>query len=358
MEQVEKKGPKRYRVLVITLNMVLGLLLYWFLGFVMDDISQQPGPDIQRIQQKYQDPALVNEDKQINEELQKLNNKITEQQQQQKILETSITSYRDTMNQLLDLQKVSIQKGVGVPEASQKNLQDVTDLYLNYQKQFQDLNNSITKANLKVQGLQNKVQEIDSKLSKQNEAAAQEYQRLWEKHKWAMAGLQLLVLLPLLLITFYLFRKYRESPYKSMIIAIGIAVFFKISMVMHSYFPSYLFKYLLVLALIYITAKILITKLRMIASPNRPWLEKQYSEAYQKNLCPICRFSIKPSISKFFMVENKNIVPAANYHYLNKVSAYTCPCCGTLLFDQCTSCSHLKYSLLGYCDSCGIHGTG
>ena len=137
MEQVEKKGPKRYRVLVITLNMVLGLLLYWFLGFVMDDISQQPGPDIQRIQQKYQDPAFVNEDKQINEELQKLNNKITEQQQQQKILETSITSYRDTMNQLLDLQKVSIQKGVGVPEASQKNLQDVTDLYLNYQKQFQ-----------------------------------------------------------------------------------------------------------------------------------------------------------------------------------------------------------------------------
>ena len=354
MEQItEKKGPRGYRFLVMTLNVVLGLLIYWLLGFVMDDISDQPGPNLQEIQKKYQDPILVKEETTINKQLQKRSSTISEQQQQQKILETSINSYRDTMNQLLDLQKASIQKGVTFSPESQKNLQDVTALYLDYQKQFQDLNSSITKDNLEVQRLQNRVQEIDSKLALQNEQAYKEYNSLWVKHNWAMAGLQLLVLIPLLLITAYLFRTYRESPYKPIIISVGIAVFAKIAMVMHDYFPSYLFKYLLILALIYCTARILIAKLRLIASPNRPWLEKQYSEAYQKNHCPICQFPIKPSISKFFITDNKKTVSTPNYHYLDAVKEYTCPCCGKLLFGACSKCSHLKYSLLTYCDSCG-----
>ena len=349
----EKKGPRGYRFLVLTLNIVLGILIYWLLGFVMDDISDQPGPVRYEIEKKYQDPALVKEETAINAQIQKRTNTINEQQQQQKILETSINSYRDTMNQLLDLQKASIQKGISFSPESEKNLQDVTALYLNYQKQFQDLNNSITKDNLEVQRLQNRIQEIQSKLSIQNEQADKEYNSLWIKHNWAMAGLQLLVLIPLLLITAFIYRKYRESPYKAIIIAVGVAVFFKISMVMHNYFPSYIFKYLLILALIYITGRLLISKLRMIAAPNRPWLDKQYSEAYQKNTCPICQFAIKPSISKFFITENKKTLPIPDYHYLDAVDAYSCPCCGSLLFEKCSSCSHLRYSLLSYCDSCG-----
>lgn len=354
MEQdIEKKGPRGYRFLVITLNVVLALLVYWFLGFIMDDISNQPGPDLQQIQKKYQDPALVKDEKTINDKIQERLNTINEQQQQQKIIETSIHSYRDTMNQLLDLQKASIQKGVTFSEGSEKNLQEVTNLYLNFQKQFQDLNSSITKANLEVQQLQNKVRDIDTKLSKQNEEGTKEYNNLWTQHNWIMAGLQLLILIPLLLISFYVFRKYKESPYKTMIIAIGVAIFFKIAMVMQNYFPSFIFKYILVLVLIYLTAKILISKLRMMSTPNRSWLDKQYSESYQKGKCPMCEFSIKPSISKFFITENKNTIPSSNYHYLDNVSDYTCPCCGELLFEKCNNCSQVRYSLLSYCDSCG-----
>ena len=58
-----KQGPKGYRYLVMALNVVLGLLLYWLLGFVMDDISNQPGPQLQEIQKKYQNPALVSDKK-------------------------------------------------------------------------------------------------------------------------------------------------------------------------------------------------------------------------------------------------------------------------------------------------------
>jgi hypothetical protein len=349
-----KKGPKKFRFFVILLNIIFGLLIYWLLGFLMDDISQQPGPSLSDIQKKYQNPTWVNEKKTYTKQLTTLSSTIDQQQQQQGILATSINSYRDTMNQLLDLQKASIQKGMVFSPESQKNLQNVTNLYLNYQKQFQELNNSITQANLNVQQLQNKIKELDEQLSKQNEAADKEFEAEWVKHNWAMAGLQLIVLIPLLLITVYLLKTYGKSVYRPMILAAGIAIFFKIAIVMHDYFPSNLFKYLLILALIYVIAQVLISKLRMISAPNPPWLEGQYREAYQKNQCPVCEFSIKPGISKFFSSEEKNYTPLSDHSYLDQVDNYTCPSCGKLLFEQCTQCSHLRYSLLGYCDFCGV----
>ncbi len=355
-QTIKKKGPRGYRLLVMALNGLFGLLLYWLLGFIMEDISNQPGPNLQILQKKYQDSILVQEEETINESLEKSTNTVSEQQQQLKNLEASIASYRDTMNQLLDLQKASIQKGVVFSSESQKNLHDVTVLYLNHQKHFQDLNNAIISGNLEVQQLQNRLQEISSKLDNQKEKAYREYNSLWAKHNWAMAGLQLLSLIPLLLVAFYLVRKYKKSPYKTMFITAGIAVFVKISMVMHNYFPSYLFKYLLISALIYCTAKLLVTKLRLLAAPNRPWIEQQNSEAYQKNQCPQCQFPIRPSIAKFFCNEAKNTLFTSDSHYLESVEGYTCPCCGQLLFNKCSSCSHLKYSLLSYCDSCGSKG--
>ena len=348
----EKKGPKGHRALVITLTILLGLLIYWLLGFVMDDIGNQAGPSLQEVQKKYQDPTLVKNKESFNHQLDKLVAKVDQQKQQQDILQTSINSYRDTMNQLLDLQKASIQKGITFSPESEKNLQQVTSLYLNYQNQFQDLNSSITKDNLARQQLQNQLNDIDRQLDKQNQKAEKEYNDLWVRHNWAMAGLQLLVLIPLLLISAYLFRRYRNSMYKPLIMASGIAVFYKIYEVMHYYFPSYIFKYILVFALIYFTAQTLISRLRMVVTPKPDWLQKQYREAYQKVQCPICQFPIKPGFTKFVTVEKGANPPLTNSN-LHGINRYTCPGCGEELFTQCTHCSHIRYALLPYCDFCG-----
>jgi predicted RNA-binding Zn-ribbon protein involved in translation (DUF1610 family) len=355
MDEVnEKKGTKGYRFLMVLLYAVLGLLLFWFLGFMMNDIGNQPGPSLTEIQKSIQDPVLVKDKERLNNQLKQRINTIDERHQQQTILQTSITSYRDTMNQLLDLQKASIQKGMTLSPESQKNLQNVTDLYLDYQKQFQDLNNAITADNLQVQQFKNQIKEIDEKLTLQNEKANLEYSNQWVKHNWAMAGLQLLILIPLLLITAFLFKKYRKSVYKSMILTAGIAIFLKIALVMHDYFPSYLFKYLLILALIYTTIRVLLSMLRMMTAPKPAWLQKQYREGYDKAQCPTCQFSIKPSISKFFYPEKKGNFLVPDYTYLNAVTDYTCPSCGEVLFEKCGNCSHPRYALLHYCDTCGV----
>lgn len=349
------KGPKGHRAFVMILTILLGLLIYWFLGFLLDDISDQPGPSLQEIQKKYQDPSLIKNKETSNEKMNKLIIILEEQQQQQTILQTSINSYRDTMDQLLDLQKASIQKGIPFAAAAQKNVQQITNLYLDYQKQFQDLNNSITKNNLEKQQLQNQINAIDNQLEKQNKLAYKEYNVQLIKHNWTIAGSQLLILIPLLLITTFLIKTYKTNLYQPMFIAIGIAIFCKIALVMHDYFPSYIFKYLLILALIYITSVTLIAKLKMFVTPKPSWLQKQYREAYQKTQCPLCQFPIKPGISKFFTVKQQgNNSPLTYSSYLDKIDTYTCPGCGELLFEQCTHCSSVRYSLLKYCDFCGI----
>src|SRR5436305_3459807 len=68
----EKKEPKKLLNFVLALTIVFALLIYWFLGFLMEDISSQPGPFLEVLQKKYQDPLLVKERDAINKQLNKL----------------------------------------------------------------------------------------------------------------------------------------------------------------------------------------------------------------------------------------------------------------------------------------------
>lgn len=43
-QAVANKGPFRHRVLVMLFTGMLTLLVYWLLGFFMQDIDRWPGP--------------------------------------------------------------------------------------------------------------------------------------------------------------------------------------------------------------------------------------------------------------------------------------------------------------------------
>lgn len=348
----ERKGSSGYRFLVLILNIVLGILVYWLLGFVIDDIGNQPGPDYAQIKKQYQEPRLVKEKETLDENYATLSQAIDVQAKQQALLQNNINSFRDTMNQLLDLQKASVQKGASFSAESQQNLAVATKQYLDSQRSFQDLNNEIAKSNAQAQGIASKLKSLDVTLSKQAEKADKTYQSLATRHNLAMAGLKLLVLVPLLIIVAYIFKRYRTSIYKPMILAVGIAIIVKIAMVMHEYFPSRFFKYILILALIYIIGRALISLLKNVAKPQLNWLLKQYREAYEKLLCPICQFRIQPSVLKF-LPQNKQRDTDEEVEYLAKVDQYNCPSCGERLYEKCSVCNHTRHSLLMYCDYCG-----
>lgn len=326
-----QKGPATYRILILFLNITLALLIYWLLGFILKDISNQPGPSWQKIQTANQDPVLVKQNTELLKQQSDLFQKESQLQKKQHLLKDSISSFRDTMNQLLDLQK-----NKNFSEKTQQNLSTATQLYLENQQQFQLVTNSLSETSDQLQQIQNQLMTVNLKLNEQTQLANQQYNAELLKHNLKLASLKLMVLIPLLLITAYFFKKYRRSVYISMISAIGIAIILKIIMVMHEHFASEFFKYILIVLLIVLVARALQNLLRMLVSPKASWLQKRYREAYKKLECAICDYPVQPLDRE-----------------MKEIAQYACPSCGTKLLEKCNQCQHVRHSLLGFCEYCG-----
>ena len=58
MTKSTRKGPIILRLLVLGFSVVFGLLFFWLLGFVMDDIGAWPGPDLSELEDRLLDKSL------------------------------------------------------------------------------------------------------------------------------------------------------------------------------------------------------------------------------------------------------------------------------------------------------------
>src|SRR5206468_11254740 len=95
--------------------------------------------------------------------------------------------------------------------------------------------------------------------------------------------------------------------YAPLIYALSIALMLKVALVMHEYFPSRYFKYVLILVCLAVVLRVLVYLLRMIAFPKRDWLLKQYREAYEAFLCPICEYPIRRGPLKYLFWNRRSI---------------------------------------------------
>ncbi len=354
-ETQQTKGPASQRFWILILNIALAILVYWLLGFILDDIGNQPAPAWKKTLAQFQDQTLVKQNEPLLSKETEYSKQVDLLRKKQDLLQTSISSYRDTMNQLLDLQKASTQKGAAISATAQQNLDNATKLYLQGQQQFQTLNNSIAEANDEWQQTRKKSDAIADTLNEQAKKGYETYDKQLLHHNLKIAALKLLVLIPLLLITAYFFIKKRHSIYARMIAAVGFAIIAKIVVVMHEHFPARIFKYLLILVLIFLVVRALITLLRRINSPKIDWLLKQYKAAYKNLFCPICEYPIHPDALKYSAVlqSNVNNITFADSNRLHNIEKYSCPSCGTGLYRKCEVCEHTRHTLLPFCENCG-----
>jgi len=153
--------------------------------------------------------------------------------------------------------------------------------------------------------------------------------------------------------------KKRSKAYGPIIYAMFIAVFLKISLVAHEYFPRKYFKYIAILVIIGIVLKLLVYLLKRVVSPKKTWLVKQYQEAYDKSLCPICGKPIRIGPLRYAIGgKGKGLVLAGQGIEASKQQVYTCPSCGTELYEKCNKCSDIRHSLLPFCEHCGNEKSG
>jgi hypothetical protein len=336
-------------------SLALGLLVYWLLTFIVDDIATWPGPDYPALEQQMLDPALVREQREIEVQTEDVQRQIGEREGRQRLLRDSTQSSERTMNQLLEIHRLGLEKNVEPTEAEQQALAEAEQRFLDNQTQYQQLNTELVQLNDQLRGLERRRAALEERLRAARRPIQEEFQRLRHRHELKLAAVKLAVLLPLSLIALALFLKRRHGIYAPLIYAFGIALAAKVAVVMHQHFPTRYFKYILILAALAMVIRILVYLLRRLAQPGRGYLLKQYREAYERFFCPICEYPIRRGPLKFVFWSRRSI---KKLHFPPPSQApsdepYTCPACGTQLFETCPSCGKVRHSLLPVCTVCG-----
>lgn len=355
MPKPAPKGPWFQRFLVRLFTVVFGILTYWLLGFVIDDIGGWPGPSYEEVERRMLDPALTREAARLEAALADVQREISAQQARQNILRDSTTNAQTTMNQLLEFQRLSLEKNVTPTEEEQLALAESQKRFLANQAQYQQLTEQIAGLQEQLRSLQDAQRANTSQLEEAGRPIQAEFSRLRRNHDLLIAAVKLAVLTPLLIAGVWLFLHRRESIYLPLVVAFGIAVAAKVMLVMHEYFPTRYFKYVLILTFLAIVTKALVSLIRTIAFPRPELLLKQFREAYEAFLCPICSYPIRRGPLRYLFwtrrsIKKLHVPPLADNQ---PDQPYSCPACGTQLFEECSACHHVRHTLLPTCEHCG-----
>ena len=358
MDVVRNKGPWTYRVLVWGFTFALAVLCFWLSGFVLDDIGAWPGPNDQELERAMLDPQLSADADSLTERIGETRHGIERDTKRQEVLLQSTQAAQRTMGQLLDFQRLAIEKGVNPTPEEQKALADSQQIFLDNQRRYQELNQQIERVENERDGLEGRQRDLQERLVAARKPIDEEFGRLWQAHNWKIAVAKLALLLPLLAIAAVLFLKGRASLYAPLVYAFGGAILLQTGLVLNEYFPSYYFKYILIGAALVAVLKVLVYLVRLMAHPKSDWLVRQYRDAYERFLCPVCEYPIRRGPLKYLFwtwrtAKKLPQVPLST----GAEEPYTCPMCATRLFEECPACHAQRHTLLPACEHCGATRT-
>lgn len=355
--ETKSKGTGFQRFAIRAFTLILAILFYWLLGFLVEDIESMPGhyPNLNVIERQYISQELSDKQIDLRKQISNFSQQIENQSEKQRNLADSSNNLQQTMNQLLELQKSGLEKGVHLSDTEQANFATTLNLFLENQKNYQEINQTLSALLEQKQKLESEQARIQQEISIQREPAYEEYKRLQDHYLLNLAFYQLAILLPILLVATLLAVKMRSSIYFPPFLAFASAAFLKVVFIIHDYFPNRYSKYIFTLALLLVVGMLLIRFIKAIANPKPQSLARQYREGYERFLCPVCEYPIRTGPRRFLFwtrgTVNKLVVPADKGAAEEEV--YSCPACGAGLFEICPTCQKVRHALLPHCVHCG-----
>jgi len=354
-EVTKNKGPWRHRVLVGLFTILFASFVFWLLGFAVDDIGSLPGPSRENVESGLLSKEALTQRDNVNRQLDDVKRSLAAQKERQALLRDSTGRYEETLRQLIEMQRMTAQKGLPLPPPQQRALAESANLFLENQQQDQTFYREIEKLIERERELEDENRGIQGKLDEQEKLVDQELERLGRRHDHKIAGLQLLLLVPLLVCVGLIISKKRAGIYGPLVYGASAAILCQTVLVIHEHFPTRYFKYVLLSAAILITGYILVWLLRVMRKPKQSFLLKQYRDAYEAFFCPICDYPIRRGPRRYLFWTRRTVGRVGSSAPLEQADeeAYSCPSCGSRLFEPCTTCKAIRHSLLPFCESCG-----
>ena len=182
------KGPWIHRFMIYFFTVVLAVLVFWVLGFLVEDVESIQGPQYPEIEKRYVDQDLVARTKALMAEITDVDRAISNKREEMRIVSDSSQNLQNTINQLIELQKLAVQRSVSLSEKEQANLSESLALFLESQKRYQVHNNELSQLTDRKRSLESERTAIEKEIAAQRVPAREEYQALREKHDLRLAG--------------------------------------------------------------------------------------------------------------------------------------------------------------------------
>lgn len=347
------RGSLGQRIVIGLLSLVFAVLFFWLLNFITQDIARRPGPDYGKVQDKYVEPSLFDQQRQIMEQIESVKDKLATQTRQRDLLRDSTQSLQTTINQLLSIQEQSIKSGTVLTEETRKHIDNSLPQFLENQKRYQDYNQEIADLTTQSNDLDKQLKILNRQINEQRQKGQAEYNELNQQYRLRTAAYQLLVVIPIFLVASWLFISYRTGFYGPLVWAAFWAVFVKLALIIHAYFPREYFKYIALAVILAIVVRLLVYLLKGLAKPRLAALLRQRRQSYSRSQCPVCGTHLLSAEVRRTESFSGRVAAGMGGQDASAESAYYCPDCGTALYGTCGPCGRIRHLLLPFCRHCG-----
>ena len=348
------RGTLWMRSGILLLATLFGVLVYWSLGFLLDDVEVFRRPDWEEFSRARLDSSLSANLEALERRMAELDHQHTLLEQQRGFIRDSSGSLQITVDNLFklkdrDQQLVSAEQFAQVLASLDKILAIQDEFKTTAERYVQITNDQFE--------LGKAIAEQKKRIRDQEEVVQREFDAALQRHQVRSTLVRLAILLPLVVGATFLLVRRRDSIYRLIFASTAVALYVKTVLVIHERFPTRHFKYVVTICLLLLVAWAFVWLIRRLVKPKLDLLLKQYRQAYEHYLCPVCEYPIRRGPRKHLFwtrrtVHKVALIPGAGAS-AEEDRPYVCPTCGTTLFETCASCGAIRHSLLPSCEACG-----
>ena len=339
---------------IFLLAVLFGVLVYWSVGFLLDDIEGFRRPDWGEFVRARADSSLQANLEALERRMEELDHQHELLEQQRGFIRDSSGSLQVTVDNLFKLKDREQQL---VSEEQFGKVLASLDKILEIQEEFKSTAERYIQITSDRFELGKSIAALKKRILDQEEAMGREYGEALRRHQIRSTLVRLAMLLPLVVGATFLLVRRRESLYRMIFASTGVALYVRTIQVIHERFPTRHFKYVVTACLLGLVGWAFVWLIRRLAKPKLDLLLKQYRQAYEHFLCPVCEYPIRRGPRKHLYWTRRTVhkvaLAVSEGASEGEDKPYACPSCGTVLFEKCVSCGVIRHSLLPACEGCG-----
>ena len=340
------------RVGAFLLSSILTVLWIGLLAFLLSDVGKLDRPDYQPLFEAGMPAELLADRAEVGDQIAALEKRTERLGQLQVDLERDMEQSGEVMRQMMDLQRLGLEKDEPPSDEERAALASAQSTFLSSQESYRAANAEIQAANLELfqlrerqQDLARAVREAEAPIRKAHAVQV----RGWELRE---ATLRLGLVVPLFVLSALLVVRRWSSPWRPVHLSALVATFWTLGLEMFERFPAEYFKYIAIVTAILITLGFLVWLIRKATSPSPALVLARHRAAYTANVCPVCAFRISRAPVVTRAAKGGGDLQPSPVPVPDRKD-FSCPSCGTGLFETCPSCGGARHSLLPFCEGCG-----